>query len=131
METFELLKQIIKDFRYKVLEETDMHVLFRYQLNSIYMWTNADDEHFVMIGIFDFAEVNKDNRDSIIKLCHDLTCKSRQVKFYVTDNDVIAVTAEIYFLEEQDLIFQIEKALKNVVMGKSRFNKLAFKGVSL
>lgn len=123
METYQLLKEIIDNFGYKVIEDNGERLVFSYQFNSVHLWTNDDDDHFVVMAITGFAEVNEDNFADIIMKCHKLNEELKQAKFY-TVNDMIIVTAEFYFLEKNDLEYQIKHALSNLALAKGKFKKL-------
>jgi hypothetical protein len=123
MATFELLQKIIDNLGYKVIEDNGERLVFNYQFSSVHLWTNDDDDHFIVMAITGFAEVNEDNFADIIMKCHKLNEELKQVKFY-TINDTIIVTAEFYFLEEKDLEYQIKHALSNLASAKGKFKQL-------
>lgn len=125
MNTFELAKKYLTSQRYQVLEEncTDEHIVFRYQMNTFHFWGNPNDEHFFVILLPNFAEVTKENIGQVKENCHQINKDARMVKLYVLD-DVILAAAEIFYLAEEDFIFQIRNALKHLKMAKVMYNKL-------
>jgi hypothetical protein len=123
MATFELLQKIIDNLGYRVIEDNGERLVFNYQFSSVHLWTNDDDDHFIVMAITGFAEVNEDNFADIIMKCHKLNEELKQVKFY-TINDTIIITAEFYFLEKKDLEYQIKHALSNLASAKGKFKQL-------
>jgi hypothetical protein len=123
MTTFELLQKIIDDLGYKVIEDNGERLVFNYQFSHIHLWINEDDDHFLVMAITGFADVNEDNFADIIMKCHKLNEELKQVKFYTID-DMTVVTVEFYFLEEKDLKYQIKQALRNLASAKGKFKKL-------
>jgi hypothetical protein len=70
-----------------------------------------------------FAEVTNEDIGKVKEDCHQINKDARMVKLYVLD-DVILAAAEIFYLAEEDFIFQIRNALKHLKMAKVMYNKL-------
>ena len=85
---YELLRKVVEDGNYKVLEDDGEHIIIRYQLNSIHLCPSSDDDRFVSILLPNFAEVTEDNYADVVTQCHKLNEQMKQVKLY-TINDVI------------------------------------------
>lgn len=115
--TYELIKEIIETWKYKVLEDDGEHIVIRYQMNVIHICTNPDDETFVSIILPHFDEVTDENFSEVVMRCHKLNEKLKQVKFY-TVNDVIVAASEFFYRDKEDLFFQMKLALNNLIAGK-------------
>ena len=120
---YELVKKIVKDFKYKIVEDDGEHIVIRYQLNTIYICPNTEDDTFVTIILSGFADVTEENFADIVMRCHKLNERMKQVKLYTID-DVVVAASEFYYMEEDDLIFQIKKALSSLIAAKINYIKL-------
>lgn len=115
--TYNLIKEIIESWKYKVLEDDGEHIVIRYQMNAIHICTNLDDETFVSVLLPNFDEVTEENFSEVVMRCHKLNEKLKQIKFY-TINDVIIAASEFFYIGKEDLEFQIKQALNNLIAGK-------------
>lgn len=120
---YELIKKVVEDGKYNVLEDDGEYIIIRYQLNSIHICLNADDDHFVAILLPNFADVTEDNFTDVVMRCHKLNEQMKQVKLY-TINEVIVAAAEFFYMEEADLAYQVKIAINNVIAAKVRYRKL-------
>ena len=115
--TYNLVKEIIQSWKYKVVEDDGEHIIIRYQMNVIHICPNEEDETFVSILLPNFDDVTDENYSEIVMRCHRLNEKLKQVKFY-TINDVIIAASEFFYMEKEDLAFQIRLALNNLIAAK-------------
>lgn len=121
--TYNLLKEIIQSWKYKVVEEDGEHIIIRYQMNVIHICTNEEDETFVSVLLPNFDDITDENYSEIVMRCHRLNEKLKQVKFYTT-NDVIIVSSEFFYMEKEDLEFQMRLALGNLIAAKVSYRCL-------
>ena len=119
---YELLRKVVEDGNYKVLEDDGEHIIIRYQLNSIHLCPSSDDDRFVSILLPNFAEVTEDNFADVVTQCHKLNEQMKQVKLY-TVNDVIIAAAEFYYQGKKDLAYQVKIGLSSVIAAKVSYNK--------
>lgn len=119
---YELLRKVVEDGNYKVLEDDGEHIIIRYQLNSIHLCPSSDDDRFVSILLPNFAEVTEDNYADVVTQCHKLNEQMKQVKLY-TVNDVIIAAAEFYYQGKKDLAYQVKIGLCSVIAAKVSYNK--------
>ena len=115
--TYNLVKEIIQSWKYKVVEDDGEHIIIRFQMNVIHICLNEEDETFVSILLPNFDDVTDENYSEIVMRCHRLNEKLKQVKFY-TINDVIIAASEFFYMEKEDLAFQIRLALNNLIAAK-------------
>lgn len=125
MSTFELAKNFIAAQRYQIIEEdpSDGHISFRFQMNTIHIWANFNDEHFFFMTLPNFTDVTPENMAQVKENCHQINKEAKLIKFYILD-DVILASAEIYYLAEEDFKFQIMNALRHLVAAKVMYRKL-------
>ena len=121
--THDLIKEIISEHKYRILDEEGEYIAVRYQFHTIHFFSNSEDENFVSIVLTCFEEVTKENYSEIIMRCNKLNEQLKQVKFYIT-NDVVLVSSELFYKEKEDLSFQIHKSLLSLVAAKVRFKKM-------
>ena len=121
--SYELVKKIITEQKYKLVEEDGESFIIRYQMNVIHICPNSEDDTFVSVVLSNFAEVTEENYDEVVRRCHKLNEQMKQVKFY-TVKDVIIAASEFYYMEEDDLSFQIKLALDSLIAAKVNYKKL-------
>ena len=121
--SYELVKKIITEQKYKLVEEDGESFIIRYQMNVIHICPNSEDDTFVSVVLFNFAEVTEENYAEVVMRCHKLNEQMKQVKFY-TVKDVIIAASEFYYMEEDDLSFQIKLALNSLIAAKVNYKKL-------
>ncbi len=80
---YKLLKTVVEEGRYKVLEDDGEQIIIRYQLNSIHLYPSSDDDHFVSILLSNFTEVSEDNYADVVMRCHKLNEQLKQVKLFL------------------------------------------------
>lgn len=119
---YELLKKVVEDGKYKVLEDDGEHIIIRYQLNSIHLCPSSDGDRFVSILLPNFAEVTDDNYADVVTLCHKLNEQMKQVKLY-TFNEVIIAAAEFYYQGKKDLAYQVKIGISSVIAAKVSYYK--------
>lgn len=125
MSTFDLAKEFIANQRYQILDEdcSEGHIAFRFQMNTIHLWGNSEDENFFFVTLPNFTDVTKENIAQVKENCHQINKEAKLVKLYIL-NDVILAAAEVYYLAEEDFKFQILNALKHLVAAKVMYKKL-------
>ena len=121
--TYNLVKEIIQSWKYKVVEDDGEHIIIRYQMNVIHICPNEEDATFVSILLPNFDDVTDENYSEIVMRCHRLNEKLKQVKFY-TINDVIIAASEFFYMEKEDLEFQMRVALSNLIAAKVSYRNL-------
>ena len=121
--TYNLVKEIIQSWKYKVVEDDGEYIIIRYQMNIIDICPNEEDETFVSILLPNFDDVTDENYSEIVMRCHRLNEKLKQVKFY-TINDVIIAASEFFYMEKEDLAFQMKLSFSNLVAAKVSYRSL-------
>ena len=124
MSTLELAKEYITSQRYQILDEdsSDLHIAFRYQMNTVHFWGDLEDEHFFFISLPNFTDVTEKNMAQVKENCNQINQEIKLVKLYVL-NDLIVAAAEAFYLDENDFKFQMRNALKHLVAAKVIFQK--------
>ena len=120
---YEAIKKVLEEGKYKIQEEYGEQITIRYQLNSIHIFPSSDDDQFVSVLLPNFADVTEESYNDVVMRCHKLNEQMKQVKLY-TLNGVLIASAEFYYMEENDLAYQLEIALNSVVAAKVNYKKL-------
>ena len=120
---YELIQKVIKDGKYKVLEDDGENIIIKYQLNSIHICPSSEEDQFVTILLSNFADVTEDNFPDVVMRCHKLNETMKQVKLYTVD-DVLIAGAEFFYMEEEDLAYQVKIDLNSVLAAKVNYKKL-------
>ena len=120
---YEAIKKVLEEGKYKIQEENGEQITIRYQLNSIHIFPSSDDDQFVSVLLPNFADVTEESYIDAVMRCHKLNEQMKQVKLY-TLNGVLIASAEFYYMEENDLAYQLEIALNSVVAAKINYKKL-------
>lgn len=120
---YELIQKVIKDGKYKVLEDDGEHIIIKYQLNLIHICPSLDEDRFVSILLPNFADVTEENFPDVVMRCHKLNETMKQVKLY-TVNDILIAGVEFFYMEEEDLAYQVRIALNSVLAAKVNYRKL-------
>lgn len=118
--TYNLAKEIVESWKYKVLEDDGEHIIIRYQMNVIHICPNEEDDAFVSMLLPNFDEITEENYSDVVMRCHKLNEKMKQVKFY-TVNDVIIAASEFFYMEKDDLAYQMKLSLSNLVAAKVNY----------
>ena len=121
--TYNLIKEIVESWKYKVVEDDGEHIIIRYQMNIIHICPDEEDETFVSLMLTNFDDVTDENYTEVVMRCHKLNEKLKQVKLY-TINDVIVAASEFFYMEKEDLAFQMKLALTSLVKAKVSYHSL-------
>ena len=124
MDTLELIEDTVLGFGFSIIEEDDEHVEFRFQLNKIYAWKDAGDEHFVSFVLLNFADVSEDNYLEVLQRCDQLNREMKQVKLYVMDKSNLMASSEFYYRSEEDFAYFAKMALDGLVSAKKRYREM-------
>ena len=119
----ELVKKIIADRKYRVLEDDGENVVIKYQINVIHFFLSSEDDSFVSVLLPGLDNVTDDNYAEVVMKCHKLNEEMKQIKLYPV-NDMVLVASEFFDMEEKDLAFQISKSLDGLISAKVSYRKL-------
>lgn len=115
--SYNLIKEILESWKYKIVEDTGKNIVIRYQMNIIHICPNEEDDTFVAMLLPNFSDVTEENFSEVVMRCHKLNENMKQIKFY-TLNDVLVAASEFYYMEKEDLAFQMKLSLANLIAAK-------------
>jgi hypothetical protein len=117
----EMVKDYVKEHHYKLEDEEEWKLTFRFQLSHVHAWTYKDDEQFIMLLITGFDDpVTEETLMPVVLRCHQLNARVKQVKFFTLDQHVVAST-ELFIRNEDEFKFQLGLALKNLIAAKLQY----------
>lgn len=123
MNTLELAKEFISDRGFRLLDESDDHVSFKYQMQTFYLWSDETEKNFFIVTLPNFADVTDNNIAHVKELCDNINTNMRQVKLYINNNMILA-NAELYYLAQEDFNLQMQTALRNLITAKVTYSKM-------
>ncbi len=124
MTTKELIKQVLEQWGFPVLEEREHSLLIRYQMNYIQINTMDGKDPSVAATLSGIFTADNDNELRLgLKACNDLNWHLLQVKLYIdSDNDMI-IASEFFYKTEGDMEDLLTLSLKSLITAKKQFVK--------
>lgn len=123
MTTKEIIRNVLEDWKFPILKETENCLVFRYQMNFIQAnITEGDDSNAVALtltGIF----TADDAQEMFLGLrtCNDLNLNLLQVKLYVDTDADLVIASEFFYKTEEDMEYLLSMSLQSMVVAKKRF----------
>lgn len=126
MEPLLKLKEIVEKFGFKIIDEDENSVLFRYQLNYIQaIMAETEDFYTLSLNLGRlFTAENADELKRSLRACNHLNDKIMQVKFYLDQDDELTIASESIIPKECDADLIFGMGLRLLVLGKMRFIEL-------
>ena len=123
MTTKEQIRQVLENWGFVILRESDNSLVFRYQLNYVQANVTEDDDTtaiaLTLSGIF---TADDDNEMSLgLRVCNELNYKLLQVKLYIDDDSDLIIASEFFSRTPEDLEYLIRTSLQSLVVSKRRF----------
>lgn len=122
MNSKEIVKQTLENWRFPVVQETENTIVLRYQMNYVQIGSLQEDSRAIAVTLTGFFNAEDAKEKSLaLKACNELNYRMMQVKLYVDEDDDVVAASEFFYHDEDDVEFLLNLALKSVVMGKVRF----------
>lgn len=121
MDTYKLARNYILKRRFKVIEDSEECIIFRYQLENIYICKDQQSEGSLIITL----PILKDDSNvyyDVYKCCNDVNAELKYAKVYISDSWILAAS-EISYLGKKDLEHQMNVGLQSLVTAKARYEK--------
>ena len=119
----ELIKQVLKKWRFPVIRENETGVLFRYQMSYIEAKGYGDEESdaisLILKGVFQ-AE-NEIEEAAALKTCNRLSRDLFHIKLYLDKGNKLEVASEFFYRPGDDMEYLMNMGLKTLILGKKRF----------
>ena len=119
----DLIKQVLKKWRFPVIRENETGVLFRYQMSYIEAKAYGDEESDAVSLILkgSFAAENEIEEAAALKTCNHLSRDLFHIKLYLDNENKLEVASEFFYRPEDDMEYLMNMGLKTLVLGKKRF----------
>jgi len=122
MTSKEIVKQILANWRFPVLQEGENSMVIRYQMNYVQIGSLQEDSHAIAVtlnGIFT-ADDEREERLAL-KAANEINHRLMQVKIYLDDDNDLAIASEFFYKDDDDVEFLLNYALQAVVTAKKKF----------
>ena len=64
--TYELVRKIVQEQKYKVVDDDGENLVINYQMNAIFIFATMGVENFVSMVLPDFADVTEENFSEVV-----------------------------------------------------------------
>lgn len=121
MKTKDIIKSILEQWKFPILQEDERSVVFRYQMSYIQVNFTAEDQAmaFTLTGMFNADDEQK--MSLALRACNVLNCNLLQVKLYMDDDKDLVIAAEFFYKTETDVEYLMTMALQAVMVAKKQF----------
>lgn len=121
MDTYKLARNYIQKRKFRVIEDSDECIIFRYQLENIYIYRDHQGEgSLIMVSpiIKDESNVCYD----VYRCCNAVNAELKYAKVYMLEEWILAAS-EMSYLGKKDFEHQMNVGLQTIVMAKARYEK--------
>lgn len=119
----ELVKQVLKKWKFPIIRENQTGVLFRYQMSYVEAKEYGDEESdaisLILKGVFQ-AE-NEIEEAAALKTCNRLSCDLFHIKLYLDKENKLEMASEFFYRPGDDMEYLMNMGLKTLILGKKRF----------
>ncbi len=121
MDTYKLARNYIQKRKFRVIEDNEECIVFRYQLEKIYIFQDQQSEGSLIMTL----PILKDDSNvyyDVYKCCNTVNSELKYAKVYIVDNWILAAS-EMSYLGKKDFEHQMNVGLQTIVMAKARYEK--------
>ena len=119
----ELVKQVLKKWKFPIIRENQTGVLFRYQMGYIEAKGYEDEGSYAISLILKgaFRAENEIEEAAALKTCNRLSRDLFHIKLYLDIENNLEVASEFFYRPGDDMEYLMNMGLKTLVLGKKRF----------
>lgn len=123
MTTKERLKEITGKWKFPIVKENETCFVIRYQMSYIQLSVAAgEDSDGVAVTMSHlFTADNPQEMFLSLRTCNDLNCNLMQVKLYIDSDSELIIASEFFSRMPEDLEYQLDLALRSLIVAKKRF----------
>jgi hypothetical protein len=120
----ELILQTLERMGYNPEIDNDGDIIFRFQMKSVFVLMEGEDEKYVSVMLPQFHEIADGEETLVLAVCNKMTRELKLVKVYVdrTFKNVTA-TCEFFYANEESLENSLDKSLQMLGVVRSQFRK--------
>ncbi len=122
MDTFKLARNYVLKHKFRVIEDIEECIVFRYQLEKIYIYKDQQSEGSLIMTL----PILKDDSNvyyDVYKCCNTVNSELKYAKVYIIDNWILAAS-EMSYLGKKDFEHQMNVGLQSLVLAKARYEKI-------
>lgn len=122
MDTYKLARNYVLKRKFKMVEDTEENLIFRYQFENIHICEDHQGEDFLMIVLPVLNNITDENYNEVVKCCNEINAELKHVKIYVVKK-LLMIASEIFYKGKKDLEYQMNRTLSSMIVAKDRFEK--------
>lgn len=126
-ETYKKIEEFLAKEKIRLMEQDEHSFTVRFQMHRIVIHVNQEDPNFVAVVLSGFAEVNEENAADATYRCYQICRQMKVAKAYHV-NSMLLASYEFYYLDTEDLAFQLKKGLGAVISVLVAYRKMERQG---
>lgn len=117
-----IMNTLEKNMGYSPELDSDGDIRFLYQMKTIYIMTNDNDEQYVSVLLPQFYEFEEGQETLMLAVCNRMTHEMKMAKVYIDQTfKNITASCEFYYANEEALEYTLRKALEIFSVIRSAF----------
>lgn len=118
----ELIRTILEKKGFSPEIDKDGDLKFFYQLKLLYVIAGQEDEKYVSIMYHRIHEVEEGQESLYLALCNKMTRDFKMIKLFLDPSyENVTATCEFFYLNEDDLVHSLDRALEMLSVVRSLF----------
>lgn len=108
----EMIVKVLDEMGFKLHEDEDGDLMFRYQMKNIYTVIGDESEQYLVLVMPQFCELEDGEEHVALAVCNKMTRELKLAKVYV-DHTLknVSASCEFYYTDENSLKTNIENGL--------------------
>lgn len=108
----EMIVKVLDEMGFKLHEDEDGDLMFRYQMKNIYTVIGDESEQYLVLVMPQFCELEDGEEHVALAVCNKMTRELKLAKVYVDQTfKNVSASCEFYYTDENSLKTNIENGL--------------------
>lgn len=108
----EMIVKVLDELGFKLHEDEDGDLMFRYQMKNIYTVIGDESEQYLVLVMPQFCELEDGEEHVALAVCNKMTRELKLAKVYVDHTfKNVSASCEFYYTDENSLKTNIENGL--------------------
>ena len=108
----EMIVKVLDEMGFKLHEDEDGDLMFRYQMKKIYTVIGDESEQYLVLVMPQFCELEDGEEHVALAVCNKMTRELKLAKVYVDQTfKNVSASCEFYYTDENSLKTNIENGL--------------------
>ncbi len=122
MTSKEVVKLILENWKFPILQEGENSIIIRYQMNYVQIGLLQSDSHAIAVTMTGFFTADDETDQQLaLSACNELNYRLMQIKFYIDEDNDLVVSSEFFCKEDDEIEYLLNIALQAVVRAKKNF----------